>query len=184
MPGRTGVRQLTKGPQDDELSALLENLEPEVRRLLLRFRIPAQDAEDLLQDSLLVFLTKRRAITSPGAWILSALRNRCLVYWRNRRRRLFEVIDESILEELAGPAPDDHRRKDLAHDLSGALSHLPVRCRSVLRLRYGLECDSSEIASRLGYQAGTVRQVTLRCLSALSRQLLSTDFAPAGAFLR
>lgn len=178
------MRQLTNGPQDDELAALLENLEPEVRKVLVRFRVPSQDAEDLLQDTLLVFLTKRASIVSPGAWILSALRNRCLVYWRTRRRRLLEVIDESLLEEVAGPAPDAYSRSDLARDLSGALSHLPDRCRSVLRLRYGLECDSGEIASRLGYRAGTVRQVTLRCLSALSRRLLSTDFQPAGAYLR
>jgi RNA polymerase sigma factor (sigma-70 family) len=178
------VRQLTNGPQDDELATVLENLEPEVRRVLVRFRVPPQDAEDLLQDTLLIFLTKRSSITSPGAWILSALKNRCLVYWRARRRRLFETIDETLLEEIAGPGPDAHGRSDLARDLSGALSHLPDRCRSVLRLRYGLECDSGEIASRLGYQAGTVRQVTLRCLSALSRRLLSSDFVPAGAYLR
>jgi RNA polymerase sigma factor (sigma-70 family) len=179
-----GVRHLTKGPQDDELPALLESLESEVRRVLVRFRVPSQDAEDLLQDTLLVFLTKRPSITAPGAWILAALRHRCLVYWRSRRRRLLEAIDGSLLEEMAGPGPDDHGRSDLARDLSGALSHLPDRCRSVLRLRYGLECDSREIATRLGYQASTVRQVTLRCLSALSRQLLASDFVPAGACLR
>jgi len=166
------------------MTVLLSRLEPEIRRLLVRFRVPAQDAEDLLQDTLVVYLTKRSSITAPGAWVLSALRNRCLVYWRTRRRRLLEAIDDTILEQVAGPAPDAYGRSDLAHDLSGALSHLPNRCRSVLRLRYGLECDSSEIASQLGYQPGTIRQVTLRCLSALSRQLLSSDFAIAGAYTR
>lgn len=178
------MRQPTVGPEDDEMTALLSRLEPEIRRLLVRFRVPAQDAEDLLQDTLLVFLTKRPSINAPGAWVLSALKNRCLVYWRSRRRKLLEAIDDTLLEQIAGPGPDAHVRTDLAHDLSGALSHLPNRCRSVLRLRYGLDCDSSEIASRLGYQPGTVRQVTLRCLSALSRQLLSSDFATAGVYTR
>lgn len=178
------MRQPTAGPEDDDLTDLLLRLEPEIRRLLLRFRVPAQDADDLLQDTMLVYLTKRPSITAPGAWILSALRNRCLVYWRTRRRRLLETIDDTLLEQVAGPGSDAFGRSDLAHDLSGALSHLPNRCRSVLRLRYGLECDSTEIASRLGYKPGTVRQVTLRCLSALSRQLLSSDFATAGVYTR
>jgi RNA polymerase sigma factor (sigma-70 family) len=178
------VRQPTAGPEDDELTVVLSRLEPEIRRLLVRFRVPAQDADDLLQDTVVVFLTKRSSITAPGAWILSALKNRCLVYWRTRRRRFLEAIDDTLLEQVAGRGPDEHGRSDLAHDLSGALSHLPNRCRSVLRLRYGLECDSSEIASRLGYQPGTVRQVTLRCLSALSRQLLASGFEAAGACTR
>lgn len=175
------MRQPTTGPEVDELTTVLSSVEPEIRRTLIRFHIPAQDAEDLLQDTVLVFLTKRSRITSPGAWILSALRNRCLVYWRSRRRNLLQAIDQGLLEEIAGAGPDERGRSDLAHDLSGALNRLPDRCRNVLRLRYGLECESSEIATRLGYRADTVRQVTLRCLSALSRQLISGGFTPSEA---
>lgn len=172
------MRQPTRGPESDELTSLLDSVEPELQRILVRFRIPAQDSGDLLQDAILLFLEKRPRITSPGAWLLSVLRNRCLTYWRSRRRRLLEAIDTGLLEEMAGEAPDEIGRRDLAHDLSGALSHLPGRCRTVLRLRYGLECEGPEIAKTLGYKPDTVRQVTLRCLSALSRQLLSSGFAP------
>lgn len=172
------MRQPTRGPETDELTVLLDSVEPELQRLLVRFRIPAQDSGDLLQDAIVLFLEKRNRITSPGAWLLSVLKNRCLHYWRARRRRLLEAIDTGLLEEMAGEAPDEIGRRDLAHDLSGALSSLPGRCRTVLRLRYGLECEGPEIARSLGYKPGTVRQVTLRCLSALSRQLLSSGFAP------
>ena len=51
-----------------------------------------------------------------------------------------------------------------------------MRCRSILRLRYGLDCAGDEIAQRLGYKANTVRQATLRCLSALSHRLLSNGY--------
>lgn len=170
------MRQPTRGPETDELTALLDSVEPELKRILVRFRIPAQDSADLLQDAILLFLEKRPRITSPGAWLLSVLRNRCLTYWRARRRRLLEAIDTGLLEEMAGEAPDEIGRRNLARDLSGALSSLPGRCRTVLRLRYGLECEAPEIARSLGYKPDTVRQVTLRCLSALSRQLLSSGF--------
>jgi DNA-directed RNA polymerase specialized sigma24 family protein len=49
-------------------------------------RIPAQDAEDLLQDAVLVFWAKRDSIASPAPWLLATLRNRCLFYRRKRRR--------------------------------------------------------------------------------------------------
>jgi RNA polymerase sigma factor (sigma-70 family) len=170
------VQQPTAGRQADELTAVLERLEPELRRVLVRFRIPAQDAEDLIQDTLLVFLTKHDTIASPAPWLLATLRNRCLVYWRRRRRHLIEAIDAGLLEEVAGGRPGDQNRRDLARDLSGAVSRLPNRCRSILRLRYGLECAGPEIAEQLGYRPDTIRQATLRCLSALSRQLLSNGY--------
>ena len=171
------MRQTRPGVAPDPLTTTLERLEPELRATLVGFHVPAQDAEDLLQDVLLVYLLKRDEIASPRPWLLATLRNRCLKYWRSRRRRLIESVDEGLLEELAGGSRGAQETQDLRRDLSNALSHLPVRCRSILRLRYGLECGGDEIAERLGYRANTVRQATLRCLSALSHRLMSTGYA-------
>ena len=177
------MRQTRHGTDPDPLTTTLERLEPEFRETLVGFHVPAQDAEDPLQDVLLVYLVKRDEIASPRPWLLATLRNRCLKYWRSRRRRLIEAVDESLLEELAGGARGGQETRDLRRDLSSALSHLPDRCRSILRLRYGLECGGDEIAERLGYKSNTVRQATLRCLSALSSRLLSTGYAE-GAYAR
>lgn len=172
------MRQPSAGARPEDLTSTLELLEPEIRQILVRFRIPSQDAEDLLQDVALLFLTKQASIAHASAapWILACLKNRCLKYWRQRRRKLIEAIDTGLLEEVAGSCAPQQERGDLLRDLTGAVSHLPGRCRSVLRLRYGLDCEGPEIAQHLGYRQDTVRQVTLRCLSALSRRLLSTGF--------
>lgn len=172
------MRQPVAGVRPEDLTGTLEQLEPEIRQILVRFQIPAQDAEDLLQDVALIFLTKQATITwgSAAPWLLATLRNRCLKYWRQRRRTLIQAIDTGLLEEVAGSSAPEQERGDLLRDLTGAVSHLPGRCRSVLRLRYGLDCEGPEIAQHLGYRQDTVRQVTLRCLSALSRRLLSTGF--------
>lgn len=172
------MRQPRTGTGPDDLTVILERLDAEIRRVLIRFRIPAQDAEDLLQDVVLTYLTKQSSIASPAPWLLATLRNLCLLYWRRRRRTLIQAIDAGLLDEVAGEEPGSQEQRDLARDLSGAVAKLPTRCRSILRLRYGLECGSPEIAERLGYRADTVRQATLRCLSALSRQLLSSGYAP------
>jgi RNA polymerase sigma factor (sigma-70 family) len=163
-------------PQDDDLAQLLAALERPLARTLVRFRIPAQDAEDLLQETMLLFLTKRPEIRDPGAWISTTLRHRCVIYWRRRRRSLVQTFDDVLLESL-GASEDAHpARCQLTTDLSKAIARLPERCRNVLRLRYALDCDGPEIAARLGYQDSSIRQVTHRCLSALSVQMLSGGY--------
>lgn len=165
-----------QGRGSGDVSALLGRLEPELSDVLVRFRIPAQDCEDLLQDALLALLVQRDQVASPAPWLLATVRNRCRMYWRARRRRLLEAVDSHLLEELAGGVEATDRQTHLSHDLGCAISALPGHCRSILRLRYGLDRDSPEIAERLGYSPNSMRQVTNRCLVALSRKLLDAGF--------
>ena len=64
------------------------------------------------------------------------------------------------------------------YDLDSLLSHLPDRCRSLLRLRYGFGCSTAETAERMGYCKSSIRKVTRRCLAALTEQLLGAGFQP------
>jgi DNA-directed RNA polymerase specialized sigma24 family protein len=48
-----------------------------------------------------------------------------------------------------------------------AFSRLPERCRTVLRLRYGLGYEPKEVADRLGYSRLSIGKVTNRCFKAL-----------------
>lgn len=165
--------QVVSGHGPDDLSTTLELLEPEFRALLIRFRIPAQEAEDILQDTILALLTHRSSITFPRNWLVATFRNRCLLYWRNRRRELLRLVDSGLVEELADCAAPEQEVADLRRDLNCALDRLPNRCRTLLGLRYGLECRATEVAARLGTKADAVRQATLRCLSALTRIFLA-----------
>ena len=165
----------------DELPQLVDQLESEFARLFTYFRVPAQDAEDLLQDALVLYITKRSQILAPEAWLIGTLRYRCLLYWRKRRRRLLEAVDEALLLELAGGTSPRQENDDLARDLSGAIGRLPDRCRSLLHLRYGLGCDDPEVAQRLGYSPTGIRKIAQRCLSALTHQMLAGGYPVAVA---
>ncbi len=167
---------LDPGRIQDELPQLMDRLESEFARLFTYFRIPPQDAEDLLQDALVLFITKRPQIVTPDAWLVGTLRYRCLLYWRKRRRRLLEAVDETLLLELAGASSPRQENDDLARDLSGAIGRLPDRCRSLLRLRYGLGCDDPEVARRLGYSPTGIRKIAHRCLSALTYQMVAGGY--------
>ena len=155
-----------------DLGALLERLEPELRAIVRQFGIPREDADDILQDTALAFLTRQSEIRSPRAWLATVFKKRCLLYWRSRRRRFIEAVDTALLEEV-GEQENRQQQRDLRHDLNTALSQLSGKCRRILGMRYGLECTGPEIAARIGAKPATVRQATLRCLSALTRCLAS-----------
>lgn len=169
----------TRAEETPSLEELLERVEPKLKRILFRYKIPAQDADDLLQETFLIMVSKAGSIRNPEAWILATLSNRCVIYWRKQRSRLWDVVDTAILELLADAEAPAQERTELRHDLDSLLSQLPDRCRSVLRLRYGLGCSTAEAAERTGYCKSSIRKVTRRCLSALTQQLLGSGFHPA-----
>jgi RNA polymerase sigma factor (sigma-70 family) len=160
------------------LEEILERMEPRLKRVLSRYRIPAQDAEDLLQETLLIMISKAGSIRNPEPWLLATLANRCRIYWRKQRSRLWDLVDSAILELLADVEAPPQERAELRCDLGALLANLPDRCRSVLRLRYGLGCSAAEAAERMGYRTSSLRKVTRRCLAALTEQLLGAGFQP------
>jgi RNA polymerase sigma-70 factor (ECF subfamily) len=154
------------------LEELLDRMQPRLRRILARHRIPAQDAEDLLQETFLILVTKWGTIRNPEAWLLATLANRCIIYWRKVRGRVWDLVDTTILELLAEAEAPAQQQADLRFDLRTLISHLPDRCRAILQLRYGLGCSTAEAAERTGYCKSSIRKVTRRCLTALTAELL------------
>ncbi len=161
--------------EEDSLGELLKGLEPRFRGVFVHFRIPEQDAEDLLQQALLTYVRKRHTVRDPERWLVGTLRNRCLKYWRARRRSLYTAVDSAILESVAGEDAVGQERADIRRDLEGAMGRLRPRCRSILGLRYGLGCEPAETARRLGYKESSIYKLMERCLAALSTQLLETS---------
>lgn len=172
MPNQQNLETLG----DWSLEELLSSLQRRLERILFRYQIPPEDSEDVLQEAVLTLIYKRNKIRDPEAWLVATLRNRCLMYWRSKRSRLYDSVDVSILELLAKPGGTPQERQEIQADLERAISELPDRCRSLLRLRYGLGYKPAEVAERMGYQASSIRKITSRCLAALTRQLTASGF--------
>lgn len=163
---------VSRSCDDSHFEHLLERAEPRLKAVLARFRIPPQDADDLLQQTLLAYLHKHQQVQQPEAWLLGTLRDRCLMYWRSRRRRLYEAVDSSILESIAEPRRPSQEIADICRDLEMVIARLPERCQDLLKLRYRLGCGAPETAERLGYSTSSIYKVTERCLAALTRELV------------
>lgn len=165
------------------IEELFATVQPRLRRIFARFRLPVEDAEDILQQSFLDLFYKQQQINNPEAWLVGTVKNRCIVYWRRRRRQLWDAMDGALLELLAEPEASHQQQVALRNDLEKVLARLPSRCRNVLMLRYGLGYQSQEVAERLGYQASSIRKVTSRCIAALSRELLDSGLDPVEALV-
>jgi RNA polymerase sigma factor (sigma-70 family) len=165
--------------EEGSLEELLRELQPRFKAVFARFRIPEQDSEDLLQQALLTYVRKRHTVRDPAAWLVGTLRNRCLKYWRARRRSLYTAVDSAILESVVSGGVPDQERVDMRRDLRGALGRLRPSCRSILGLRYGLGCKPRETARRLGYKESSIYKLVERCLAALSSQLFEAPRSDA-----
>jgi RNA polymerase sigma factor (sigma-70 family) len=161
----------------EPLDQILRRLRPRLKQVLSRYRVPAHDAEDLVQEALVATIQKWNEIQDPEAWILVTLRNRCVVYWRKRRNSLYNAVDTVILELLTEPVAAPQERAELLWDLNDLMEDLPPRCRKLLRLRYGLGYDSSEVAEQMGYHPSSVRKVARRCMAALTYQMVARGFS-------
>ncbi len=155
----------------ETLETILERVRSRLLGLLAHYRIPPEDGEDILQHVLLTLVYKQDSIRCPERWLVGALRNTCLRYWRRRRRERTESTTDEQLEWLSGASPPVQELGDLRRDLETVLGRLPPRCRDVLKLRYALGFRSNEVAEATGYRPSNVRKITSRCLRELGREL-------------
>jgi RNA polymerase sigma factor (sigma-70 family) len=152
-----------------DLPELFRQVRPAV--ILSRRGIPAEDAEDVLNDVVVQLLRKRSTIREPAAWLRGALANECQMYWRTRRRRLTVAVDQAVLDGLAGGVESDAERRVLRRNLSHWIGLLSWKCRELLKMRYNLELEDAEVAERMGYKPSSIDRVTRRCVAALGRKI-------------
>ena len=166
---------------DTSLEVFLQKIRPRLKILFARYRIPPDDTEDILQQALLALVYRWRSVRDPEAWLTGTIRNKCLLYWREQRRRLYDAVDATVLEWVAEPVAPEQEDSDFRQDLQMVIDRLPERCRSVLSLRYGLGYEPPEVARRLGYSTTSISKVTTRCLAALTRQLFAAGLYKKGS---
>ena len=159
-----------KPASDDAWANLYRALWPHLLDWIIsRYGLSSQEAEDVLQDSLLQYRTKlaAKAFTKPSLpHALAFVRYSALGYLRKRSRLVaLEEIDPSA--SLAEGASQDPER-DLLRKLivDEALERLDQRCAFALRAKYFHGQTSAEIGGALGLESGAVDTLMHRCRAA------------------
>ena len=187
---------LTRARAGDE-DAFSELTDPFRRELQLHcYRIlgSVQDAEDLVQETLLAAwrgLEQFEGRSSLRAWLYRIATNRCLNALRGRRRprevpamveppeptRLSEPIwlepyPDVLLEDVADSAPGPHTRYETREAVGlafvTAMQHLAPRQRAVLALRDVLGFSGAEVASMLDTSEAAVKAALQRARATLA----------------
>lgn len=162
--------------EQENVRDLLDRLKPKFRRILSRASIPPEDAEDLVQETVLGWIQKRRTVRDPEAWLLAGLKFKCMAYWRGRRRCLYRAVDQALLDVVCEPSSRPDEDLERSQDFKKLLAQISVRCRSLLDLRYKWGLRPPEVAQRLGYRRSSISNITRRCLTALTRELVAVGY--------
>ena len=161
----------------DGFERLLQRLGPRSAGMLRRYRIPEEDAEDILQEVFLIFFLKRPEVLEPEKWLLGTLRNRCLMYWRERRRSRFLTINSVLLDATADPRLSRQSRRAVIRDLRRLMRRLPPRFREILETRFFEGLSPAETARRLGYRESAIYKMIDRSKAALVREMATESLA-------
>lgn len=126
-----------------------------------KFRVPATDAEALVNDVFTSFLMRSDSVRDPRRWLIGAVCHASRGYWRM----------ESRTEPL--PPDIDKREDPLVSDLEDrlvntmtiaiAVSQLGDKCRCTLQMYYAEGYSAAEIAEELGTTTGYVMQLLHTC---------------------
>lgn len=158
------------------LEDLLGTLAPAVHRFGLRMCRHADDADEVLQDTLLEIarrLPQFEGRSSLSTWAFTIARTAC-----SRRRRGLKnqplVSDEGTAEMAAdAPSPEDELlHADLAARLNEALGRLAPDAREVLLLRDVEGLTAPEAAAAIGIEVGALKSRLHRARAALRAELL------------
>lgn len=158
-----------------------QRLGPMVLAYLRRW-VPAQDAEDVLQQVFLEVWRSRHRY-DPGrpmeAWVLGIAHKRGIDQVR-RRSRLPDGLDgvgaAYLPDPLDLPDPTDFAAAYvMGSEVREALSHLPPEQREALVLAYFADLTQAQIADRLGVPVGTVKARSYRGLRKLAAVLVPQE---------
>ncbi len=137
------------------LERVIAQCRPNLRRYASRYCVTTSDAEDAVQESLIILYRHLPALRSVGAfsgWLFQVIRREC----QRLAQKMFHQhvpLDEAIEDKYLTTRTDIEMRLDIAM----AIQSLPDIYREIIVLRDFEELTVREIAARLGLLPETVK---------------------------
>jgi RNA polymerase sigma factor, sigma-70 family len=166
---------------NDRLTQLLETLRPQLLSQATHIVGDQDDAEDVVQESLLRLLVHRQEwehYSSLEALCRTVVHHQAIDFLRRTRPRA--EIEEA--DRLLAPSTEDEiEHAEVQALLTSAIDSLPTKQRLIFRLKEVEGYEVEEIARIAGLSPEAIYNNLSRARSALrSRLLMHKDFAPYG----
>ena len=165
----------------DRLTQLLETLRPQLLSQATHIVGDQDDAEDVVQESLLRLLVHRREwehYSSLEALCRTVVHHQAIDFLRRTRPR----AEIEVADRLLAPSTEDEiEHAEVQALLTSAIDSLPTKQRLIFRLKEVEGYEVEEIARIAGLSPEAIYNNLSRARSALrSRLLMHKDFAPYG----
>ena len=169
------IRAIAARQDRSAFAALFELYAPRVKMLLMRMGTPAEVAEDIAQEALLVVWRKAAYFdpsrASVSAWIYTIARNLRIDHLRRDKRVRLHTHYQPV-EQDEPPRPDGALDAiEREQQLRGALGQLSDEQISIVRLSFFEGRPHSEIAEFLDIPLGTVKSRLRLALNRLRKLL-------------
>lgn len=172
-----------QGGNGGATSQLLSALAPRLRAFFRGKGATAEDAEDLVQETLIAIYTKR-AMFDPGqrllGWAYAIARYRMIDRWRHTKRRGHEMPIEDFEHVLAS---HENEAGDPKRDVARLLATLPDKQRTAIELVKIKDMSINEACAATGWSASDIKISIHRGLKTLmalvgDTQTIVAPFAP------
>jgi RNA polymerase sigma-70 factor, ECF subfamily len=142
-------------------AALFDHFAPRVKSFMMRKGSSADQAEDLVQETLIAVWNKAAMFStdrgSVSTWIFTIARNLRIDRLRRERSQLYTDLEDFDAPDLRTGAEESLGRLQEDNHVSIALAQIPDEQRQLLILSYVEDVPQSEIATRLNIPLGTVK---------------------------
>ena len=164
--------------------ALLTSVTPYIRAIARKYLRQEQDAEDMVQEILIVVHDIRHTYEPERPfkpWLGTIATRRCIDSLRKRMRRtLHELSDDATLAQLpdeSGDASPEARleREQDARELRCAVESLPARQREAMQLLRLQELSLNEAADASAQSVGSLKVAAHRAIKALQRAMTGKE---------
>ena len=172
----TGKSRKSDEEIEREAEEILDTIGNSILRLALSYLHNTEDAEDILQETMIKFVTVRPVFESEAhrkAWLMRVCSN--LAKNRIDYNRVRDTME--LNEEIVGEVQEDLDKGDEYKAIWDAVRALPVNQREAIHLFYQEGYSTAEIALIMGRREATVRSDLKRARDKL-RELLkeANDF--------
>jgi RNA polymerase sigma factor (sigma-70 family) len=134
-----------------------------------RYHFTADDADELVQDTWLLFLQKRATIETPRAWLSGTVANLCRqeIGRRTRERARVEPLDDATPQRMAVPNDDE------VLAIRQALGRLDARSRQLCNLIGIEQRPYDEVSAATGLPIGSVGPLYIRAKQKLRKAMVN-----------
>ncbi|MBT6433488.1 MAG: sigma-70 family RNA polymerase sigma factor [Deltaproteobacteria bacterium] len=185
----TELLEKARGGDSEALEALLRAVQPQLYRFSLKMCRHEEDAEDVLQDSMLSLARSFRdfrGASSLSTWLYSITRSFCI---KKRRKSKFAPKHEESLDSLASKdqeniqsqlhGPDKQAESaELWRQIRNGIGKIEPAYREILVLRDIEGLSAKEVAEIVGLTVPAVKSRLHRARSQLREQLTMAAYEP------